>query len=256
MQFIYCFQAEWIKRKRSLSSWLVIIGAFFTPVILLFIKLIYYGKLKAGNLNPKFWEIHWKNSWESMAIFLLPIGIILSASLITQLEYKNNTWKQWHTTPQHFTTVFFAKLTVIIVMMVQFFILFNIGIYLSAVIPGLFVKGVSYPPAPIPYAGFLKQNMVFFITCLPIISLQYLAGLHFKNFLVSVGCGIALWILSIASLTWKFSFTIPYTYTSLYFLKNDGRFKQTVSIESWAFLYFIAFTVAGYILYVTKKEKG
>jgi len=256
MQFIYCFQAEWIKRTRSLSSWLVIIGAFLTPVILLSIKLIYYDRLKAANQNPDFWNIHWKNSWESMAIFLLPLGIILSASLITQLEYKNNTWKQWHTTPQKFTTVFFAKLAVILVMMVQFFILFNIGIYLSAIIPGFLVKGVSYPVGTIPYADFFKQNMIFFAACLPIISLQYLAGLHFKNFLVSVGCGIALWILSLASLPWKFSFTIPYTYTSLYFLRNTERFKQTASIEGWAFFYFIAFTIAGYILYVTKKEKG
>ena len=32
MQFIHCFQAEWLKKKRSLASWLVVIGAFFTPV--------------------------------------------------------------------------------------------------------------------------------------------------------------------------------------------------------------------------------
>ena len=145
MQFIYCFQAEWMKKKRSLASWLVIIGAFFTPVILIIVKLVHNKSLKENNSSPTFWEDHWMNSWESMAIFLLPMGIILAASLITQLEYKNNTWKQWHTTPQHFTTLYFAKLSVILVMMMQFFILFNLGIFLSGILPGFFVKGVPYP---------------------------------------------------------------------------------------------------------------
>jgi lantibiotic transport system permease protein len=165
MQFIHCFQAEWLKKKRSLASWLVVIGAFFMPAILILIKLIKNSTLKEINLSPKFWENHWMNSWESMAIFLLPLGIILSASLITQLEFKNNTWKQWHTTPQLYSTLFYAKLAVIIVMMFQFFILFNLGIYLSGVLPGLFIEGVPYPPEPIPYMMFLKQNVIFFIAC-------------------------------------------------------------------------------------------
>lgn len=256
MQFIYCFQAEWIKKKRSLASWLVIIGAFFTPVILIIVKLVHRKSLKEINSSPQFWENHWMNSWESMAIFLLPMGIILAASLITQLEYKNNTWKQWHTTPQHFTTLFFAKLSVIIVMMMQFFILFNLGIFLSGIIPGFFIKGVPYPDAPIPFARFLKQDLVFFLACLPIIAFQFLLSLQFKNFLVSVGGGLAIWIASVAAISWKFGYIIPYTYGSLYFLKLGGKYKQEISINGWALGYFLIFTLAGYYLYVTRKEKG
>jgi hypothetical protein len=256
MQFIYCFQAEWLKKKRSLASWLVVIGAFFTPSMLILIKLIKSSSLKEINQSPKFWEKHWMNSWESMAIFLLPLGIILSASLITQLEFKNNTWKQWHTTPQHFTTLFLAKLAVIITMMIQFFILFNIGVYLSGVIPGLFIKGVPYPPEAIPYNMFLKQNVHFFIACLPIIAFQYLISLKFKNFLVPVGVGILLWVVSVAAISWNYGYTIPYTYGSLYFLKIDGRYKQDINILGWALGYFVAFTLLSYYLYVTKKEKG
>ena len=38
--------------------------------------------------------------WEFMGFFLLPIGVILTTSLVTQLEFRSNTWKQLHTTPQ------------------------------------------------------------------------------------------------------------------------------------------------------------
>src|SRR5579859_4006477 len=101
-----------------------------------------------------------------MAIFLLPIGIILAMSLITQLEFKNNAWKQLHTSPQSFSMIFFTKLAVVIVMLVQFFILFNLGVYLSGVIP-YFLFEVPYPKDPIPFGLLAKDSLFYFIDCLP-----------------------------------------------------------------------------------------
>ncbi|MBS1975437.1 MAG: ABC transporter permease, partial [Bacteroidetes bacterium] len=225
MQFIYSFQSEWLKKKRNLASWLVIVGAFFTPAILLIYSLVYSTKLYAASMAPNFWYALWENSWESMAIFLLPMGVILATSLITQIEFRNNTWKQLHTLPQSMTTIFFAKLSVIIVMMLQFFILFNIGFYLSGVVPCLLTKGVPYPKAPLPYQVFLKDNLLYFVACLPIIAVQYLTSLQFKNFLAPIGIGIALWILSVAVFRWQYGYIIPYTYCGFHFLQNIGKVK-------------------------------
>src|SRR6478736_6495527 len=126
LSFIHSFQSEWLKKKRSLASWMVIIGGFFTPTIVIIARLVHYDSLSAIYSAPDFWQKHWRTSWESVAIFLLPIGVIMATSLITQLEYKNNTWKQLHTAPLSLTTIFFSKLSVIMVMMLQFFVLFNI----------------------------------------------------------------------------------------------------------------------------------
>lgn len=256
MNFIYCFQSEWLKKKHSLSSWLVIVGAFFTPAIILVATLVRSEKLRGQSISDDFWRSLWSNSWESMALFLLPLGVILTSSLITQLEFKNNTWKQLHTTPQKLTTIFFAKFSVILVMMLQFFVLFNIGIYLSGVVPCLLVKGASYPTAPIPYLFFLKENIKFFIDCLPIIALQYLAGLQFKNFLVPVGGGIMLWILSLVIFNWKFGYLIPYTYCGYNQLRSLGRYNHDSPIHLFALFYFLLFMTLSYFLYLNKKEKG
>lgn len=256
MNFIRCFQSEWLKKKRSLSSWLVIVGGFFTPTIITIAALVRSERLYRQSISVHFWENLWNNSWESMAMFLLPIGVILATSLTAQLEYKNNTWKQLHTAPQRLTTIFFTKLAVIVVMMLQFFVLFNIGIYLSGVIPFLLTKGVSCPLEPIPASLFLKQDLKFFIDCLPIIGLQYLLSLQFRNFLVSIGSGIALWIFSIVVLSWKYGYLFPYTYGSYNHLEAIGRFHPSAPMHLLALGYFCLFTVAGYALYVTKREKG
>lgn len=257
--FIHSFQSELLKTKRSLAMWIVIIGGFFTPLIVTVARLVQYKTLPAIYSSDDFWKLLWKNSWESMAIFLLPLGVILTTSLITQLEFKNNTWKQLHTLPLSLTTIFFSKLAVVIVMMLTFFVLFNIGIYLSALVPYLIISGVAYPKAPIPYASFLVQDLYYFIDCLPIIALQYLISLKYKNFLVPIGTGFIFWVGALASLSWKYGYIIPYTYCMFTYLKGGVVNKAvipTINIHLLACAYFVGFTIASYILYVSKKEKG
>lgn len=252
---IRSFESEWLKRRRSLASWLVVCGAFFTPAIVTVAKLVRHRGLAEAGASPKYWEGLWKSSWESMAIFLLPIGVILATSLITQLEYKNNAWKLLHTTPQSLATIFIAKLAVILVMVVQFLFLFNVGIYVSGVLPGL-IFGVPYPAEPIPFARFLAEDARYLLACLPIVALQYLISLRARNFLVPVGCGMALWILSVAVLSWQYGGLIPYTYCSFNYLADQVRFRQTLPLDGLAAGYAGVFTVAAYVLYAGQREKG
>jgi len=259
LSFIHSFQSEWLKTKRSLASWIVIIGGFFTPFIVTVARVTQYKTLPSVYSSADFWKLLWQNSWESMAIFLLPLGVILTTSLITQIEYKNNTWKQVHILPLRYTTLFFSKLAVIIVLMFCFFVLFNLGIYLSALVPYIIVIGVPYPKAPIPYPLFLQLDAYYFVDCLPIVALQYLISLNYKNFLVPVGTGFMLWVGALASLSWKYGYIIPYTYGMFTFLKSGVTSKAvipTVNIHGIAFAYFAGITIISYVLYISKKEKG
>lgn len=258
MEFVYSFQSEWLKKKRSLAAWLVIVGAFFTPGIILLVRLKNYAALPKINAAEDFWRKIWFTHWESMAVILLPVGIMLATGLITQIEYKNNAWKQLHTTPQSYTTIFFAKLLVIALMLIQVFVLFNLGIYLAAVVPSL-LTNAPYPSAPIPFQFVLESNFKFFIDCLPILALQYLLGLQFKNFLVPLGVGFIIWVLGIGSISWEYNYIFPYTYIGLDHLMSSGQNANKVlpaSVQTLAIVYFSVFLTGGYVLYLMKPEKG
>jgi hypothetical protein len=256
---IRSFQCEWLKTRRSLASWLVLGLAGFTPAILLAIRIAHLDKLAVSYTSADFWEKLWTQSWEAMAAFFLPMGIILVTALITQLEYKNNAWKQLHTTPQKFITIFSAKMTVAVVMLLQLFLLFNLGVYLTGVIPALLSARVDYPTEPLPVGLFLREDLKFFIDCLPMLALQFLLGLQFKNFLVPVGVGFLVWILGIGFISWEYSYILPYAYTTLDHFMSSGQIalrRPPISLQSLALAYFIVITVASYVLYVTKKVKG
>jgi lantibiotic transport system permease protein len=257
--FAHSLHSEWLKQKRSLASWMAIVGGFFTPAIVILARLLHHDQLPKLYAADGFWQSLWNASWESAAIFFLPMGTILATSLITQIEFKNNTWKQVHALPLHPATIYFSKLSIIVAMLALFFVLFNLGIYLSGVVPYLLVAGVPYPVAAMPYERFLKEDLLFFVDCLPIVALQYLISLRYRNFLVPVGVGFMLWVGTLGAMPWKWGFISPYAYTILNYLKNESHTKAAVppmDIHALAIAYFLLFTAAGYWLFATNKQKG
>jgi lantibiotic transport system permease protein len=250
-KYMICLQCEWLKSKRSLAAWLSLIGGFFIPLIYFIVFLSKSYSIFSYPDTP--WETYFYQQCDIMCSFLLPMGVIMASSLITQLEYKNNTWKQLHTTPQPLTAIFIAKLSVILLMTIQFFIFFNIGILLSGAIPCLIFES-KLPSEQFPLLFFLKQNTKFFISCLPIIALQYLISLKFKNFLIPVGIGLLALIGTMIGLNWKHIYLSPFSYGSMIMRQRELPFNTNVYFL--ALIYFILITAICYFLYIKKKEKG
>jgi hypothetical protein len=256
--FVNSFQSEWMKTRRSLALWMVVVGGFFTPTIIIVARLVNHASVPELYAHEDFWQQLWRSSWESMAVFFLPLGAILSTSLIAQIEYKNNTWKQLHTLPLSYTTIFLSKLAVILVLMAMFFALFNVGIWLSAVIPYLLIGGTPWPTR-LPWQDFILDDLLYFVDCLPIVALQYLLALRFKNFLVGVGLGFVFWVGALGGVSWRFGYVLPYTYTILHYLKGAEKSRAVIPDENLEMLaagWFIAIVVAAFVLYVTRSEKG
>lgn len=256
--FVRAFKGEWLKTRHSLAGWLVLGGSLFTPLAIIVARLVHHRRLEPIYSAEDFWPHLWQDAWQSMAIFFLPLFAIMVTSLITQIEHRNNAWKQVHTLPLGLGAIFVSKLGVIMLLIVQFFVLFNLGIWLSAIIPYQLTAAVPYPQGAIPFGDFLRDNARYFVDCLPIIAVQYLLGLRFRNFLVPLGVGFLMWIGALAALPWKFGYLIPYTYSMLDYLKHDpGKaFIPTIDTHLFALGYAVAFIMAAYVLFRAMKERG
>lgn len=251
MSYLHSLQSEWLKTKRSAASWLCIIGGFFLPLIYMILFLKDQSSINHAPPGVDVWAAHFKNLWQNMGVFLLPMGLILTSSLITQVEYRNNSWKQLHTTPQTYTTIFAAKFSVVILMTIKLFIFFNIGILITGYVPcWLFDHG--NPRDSFPFLHFLEINARFFIACLPVMALQFLISINFKNFLVPIGIGFLGLVGTLIGLPWQHIIISPFAYCSLNALGFPGRYNLMLM----ATLYFLVLTAISYWLYRTKKEKG
>lgn len=255
--FIYNFQSEWLRKKRSLASWLVITGGVFLPLISTIAALV-YPKETIGKYDPKmFWEFLYNSNMQLMAFFLMPMGAILTTSLITQLEHKNNTWKLLHSLPVSYSNIFLTKLVLILIMLVQFFIILNICIWLSGTIPCLLIPSLSYPTVHFPWNYYLNNSLEYFIGLLPVVALQYILGMMFKNFLVPFGVGMSLFVCGLFALKWEYAYTLPYNFTPLHNLQHTGSvIKTPLPLHSIAFIWFGILVLVGFLLYLNKKDKS
>ena len=255
MNFVYSFSSEWLKKKRSASSFLTIAGALLIPLLVIIARMDDHAALAVANQQPRIWETLFNRCWMFMGLFLLPMGVILATSLIAQIEFRNNTWKQLCTTPQSLTIIFLAKLAVILVMLLEFFVLFNLGIWLTGILPSLFFGGGSYPAETFPFKTFLYGNARFFLDCLPIVALQYGISMRWKNFLIPLGTGLGFYVASMVAVHWRYGYTIPYTYCA-YESFGSRALKKGIDIHWWAAGYFLLLLVVAYIVYIRRKEKG
>ncbi len=249
---VHSIQSEWLKRKRSLAAWLVLIGALFSPSIQTLIQVIRPAKTPERFAAAEFWVNYFNDAWQAMASLLLPMGITLAVSLVAQLEYKNNTWKQLHATPQPYPVIFFSKLVVLLTMELQLFLLFNTAVVLSAAVTAAALPTVNFPQEPIPVAHFIRESSLYFLYTLPIVALQFLLSLVFRNFLVAVGAGMMLLVTNLIALSWEYVYAFPYSYPMLHFLK---RFPD-VSLPAWSAGWTIVLLLAAYLFYVRKSDKG
>lgn len=257
--FMHVFRGEWLKRKRSFTSSLVIVVSLFTPALVAAIRLLRYRGLPAIYSGDAFWQNMWHSCWESMAIFFLPLGAILATSLVTHIEFRSNAWKQVHTLPARTSIIFLAKLTVILITMAQLLLLFTLGVYVSGMIPYLLIAGVPHPKGSFLSMPLLRENALYFVDCLPIVAAQYLMALRSSNVLVPIGIGFMAWVAAVAAVSSRLAVWWPYSYPIVHYIvgtPKGAHFGTSGTFHWMAAIWFVLLTIISYVLFTTKAERG
>lgn len=247
MKWMLSFQSEWLKRKGSSASWLTLAGGLFVPVLVLLARLVQYNQTLMDGSSEGAWLIVFNRCWLFMGVFLLPIGIVLAASLIAQIEYRNNTWKQVFASPLTLNQIFWSKFLVVVVMLLMFFLYFNLGIGIAVLVPSVVFPDVPFPKDGIPFWEMCQRNGLFLVLCLPVLGIQYGLSLHIRNFMVPIGFGFALFLTSLIAMSWHFGYLLPYCYTAMQVIKQDNQTDPMMNTVYWALGYFGLATFLNYV---------
>lgn len=250
-------KSEILKSKRTLAFWLTIIGAVVIPLVL---SLGYniYAKEFAQDLKVDPWVKHMDNVWQGAAALLLPMYVILVTSLIVQIEYRNNTWKQVYASPRTYADVYFSKFLVINLMIISCFLFFNLLIILSGYITGLIHPDeYSFTREPIPFAKMFRLSSKLYISILAMSAIQYWLSLRFKNFIAAIGIGLGLFITGIFLIEWPKAIYYPYAYTALTYFKDLRKDPAGTSrLEIYSLIWFAVVLMLGFLDTVKRKERG
>jgi len=258
MSFAIATQAEVLKTKRTASVWLTVLGAGFIPALFCTGYLL-KPEGAISQLKQAPWNVHFFWAWQALSTFLFPMYIILICSLIPQIEYKNNTWKQVFAAPQSVGTIFFSKFLTIHFMILFFFLLFN-GFMLSVgVIVNLINSKFTFLHHSFSWRALLKLNAKTYISIFGISAIQYVLSLRFKNFIAPIGIGLALLIGSIIAmqLGWEHRFKLPYVHPSLTLQYLKLKHRSVLENHEWNAIGFaLTFLLIGFLDMKLRKEKG
>jgi len=258
MSFSIAVQTELIKAKRSSAFWLCLIGSGFIPGIHF---LMYSLKPKdfVTRLKMHPWETHFMHCWQAFSAFLLPMFVIIVCSMITQIEFKNNTWKQVFASPQSLADIFLSKLTTILFMILFLFVMFTVFIIAGGLLVNLINKDYTFLHNSPDWMLMLKMNLKSLVALLGIISIQYWLSLRIKNFIVPIAIGLALLITTLIILSWEHIYKVPFAYPLLTFNSlsggvQKGSFFQNHELNSIG--YFIFFSTLAFLDMKYRKERG
>lgn len=256
MSFAASFRTELIKTKRSATVWLCVLGSGFIPFIFFLTYIIEPGK-NSKKLLVKPWETHIGQGWQALSVFLLPMFVILICSLVVQIEFKNNTWKQVYASPQSYANIFFSKFLSIHMMILFLFLLFNLFLILAAVVPNLLYKQYAFLSNSFNWQKLLLLNLRTYVSILGISAIQYWLSLRFKNFIAPIGIGLAFLIASLIMFNWEHIAKVPYAYPLLTLKggSTGGRFFL-LNHELNSIGYFIFFTILAFLDTKYRKERG
>jgi len=258
MSFIISTQVELLKTRRTASTWLIVMAAAFIPAVYLLLFSL-NPKEAIQDMGSQPWAVYLMRSWQILCDFILPIFIILLSTLVTQIEFKNNTWKQVFATPQSFGNIFFSKFLTIHIMIFTCLVLFNTLVLIVGIIADLANPVFGFLKHKIDWERILKMNVKIYISILGISAIQYWLSLRFKNFVISTGIGLALVIGGVIAwaLQWTHVYKYPYAFAILSFesTQKPGRpFLENHELNS--ICYFVYFTFLGFLEMKMRKDKG
>ena len=252
-------KAELIKTKRSASFWLSLLGSGMIPLVF-FLSYVIKPWRNYERMAKFPWEQHFMHGWQSFSSFLLPMFVILICSLIPQIEYKNNAWKQVFASPQSIGNIFFSKYIAIFLMIMFLFLMYNIFMILAGVVPNLFLPKYSFLKSSIDWGSLLKLNLRSFIALMGIISIQYWFSLRFRNFIVPIAVGLGLLVTAMVLNSWEHIDKIPYAYPFLTFISAAEPGKPAggsfMNHEWNSLAYFTVFTLIAFADLRFRKERG
>ena len=230
MNLVISLRSEILKTKRTASLYFTLIGAAVVPFIFL-LNLLMDDDLDGTKKDPL--NSLFKLQAEINGLAFFPWFIILACTLLPQIEFRNNTWKQVFSSPQSKGMTFLAKFLNIQLLMLLFLISTHVFMFLAIFIayfvePTLNIFGSSLNGYPV-----LVNAVNAYITMLALCALQFWMGLRFRNFIVPIAVGLSLWLAgTMLALEFHSSLANYFPYSFQIFHTSD-KFKHALDQVAW-----------------------
>lgn len=254
MNLLISLRSEILKTRRTASLYFTIIAAAVVP--LMFLLDVSFDGVSAPNRKDPL-NAFFREGFTIIGVVIFPMFVILICTLLPQIEYRNNTWKQVFASPQPMARVFIAKFLNVHLLILIFLVSYNISMALSAVAVHFIDPSLNLLNQPLDGYKLLARNANAYIAIIAISAIQFWIGLRVKNFIIPVAIGIAMWFagcMMLLEFHTGYADLFPYTY--LAFITFPKYEPQIVNIQFNSVGYAVLFLIIGFIDFNRRRMKS
>jgi hypothetical protein len=252
MNLLVSLRSERLKIRRSTSFYLAFGAAAFTP----FINTL---DLISDGVGPEHRKVIFNEMFTerfgTTGAIAFPIFIILICTLLPQIEYKNNTWKQVLTSPQTKGNVFLAKFINVQLLIFLFIAANQLLLLVSAVIVHFAEPSLNLLNQPLNGSQIAATLVNSYVALLAITAIQFWLGLRFRNFIVSIGIGMGLWFMGTILVTQMKPGVIQYFPYCFHMYVSFPQFQlHDLTVILWSSVGYTAlFLLIGYLNFSKRR---
>lgn len=253
MNMVLSFRAELLKSKRTSLWYLLLLLSLFIP-FLGYVDYFHTANNSTPQGNP--WGPYLAERFQLLNIVILPLFTILVCTLLAQIEYRNNTWKQVLASPQKKSAIYFSKYAMVMLMLILFLVLHNILLFAVTALVDSRAVNVWFKPHSPDWHMLLDYNLRTFICIQGISALQFWLGIRFRNFIPPIAIGFGLWLLAatlVLELRLPRADLHPYTYP-IYAIFPDFESKLP-GLFTGSALYATMFLLFGFFDFSSRSIK-
>ena len=245
--------SEMLKTRRTASFYLTMAISALIPSI--FLLDVIFGTISPQNRVDPLNNIV-REGFGVMSLLILPGFIILICTLLPQLEYRNNTWKQVFASPQSMSEIFIAKFLNVQLLVGFFFLFFNAWMLLLIAATHFIVPSLDIINQPFNGYRWWTFNVNAYVSVIAICGIQFWLGLKCKNFIVPMAIAFVMMIVGIIiTLNMKLpgSYIFPYSYTVI---NTFPEFKAMMpKMQWWTAGYGVLFLIMGFLDFRRRRGK-
>lgn len=247
MSLIISLRSEILKTRRTAAFYFTLIGAGIIPFMFM-CTIISDGLPNESRSNMDPLNAMFGMASEMTGVCILPLFVVLICTLLPQIEYKNNTWKQVLTSPQTKENVFVGKFSNIHLMILLFLVATHVFMWIVAIASHFILPHLNILSQPFDMYKVLENNAHAYVSILAIVAIQFWIGLRSRNFIVPIAIGIVCWLTGTIMVFEYGSSWSPYFPYSFHAIRFSGEFKSYINQVGWTSLgYAVFFLVMGFL---------
>ena len=252
MNLLISLRSEMLKTRRTATFYLTLIASAVIPFIFLMDALV--DGVSDDNRKDPFNSI-FKEGFMMLGVLVYPMFIVLMCTMLAQIEYRNNAWKQVFASPQPIKNIFIARFLNVQLLILLFLVLYNIFILITSVVIHFSDPALNMLNQPLNVSKVISSTVNMYVAVLALSAIQFWVGLRFKNFIVPIAIGFGLWLTgTLMAFEFKSAYAhyFPYSFLPITLLPAKAKLIPTVQFNS--VIYMVGVLVLGFLDFSRRKK--